>query len=324
MFLYQDVRGKMNQHIEQSKVNHEILILSTVKEFKQKSEKKDLEIQELKQKSKQKDLKIEELKKKSDEKDASMHELEHDLENLRRDFDQLTITVENNEKQTKTCFDEMKVTETQHSNKIKNLETFAGRCTKIHFTLSEEYLRRNYHHGYTLFQEDYDKDEDVKEWNKIVEEVNEDDNECDYLAKLKDSVNQYQETIYSPTYKERLKNFCYFTPVMTKRGEFIRIGCNYDFKRICVNIYHKRRDFTNEIERIDERRTCKVQTLDVCSFYIDDCLHVLLYGHYCSRIFLLHKSDEDKKLELPEGAAVKLDNYHHYTVNNSVVLYLKL
>ena len=64
IILFQGLRGKMNQHIEQSRVNHEMLILSNVKELKQKSEKKDLEIQQLKQKSELTEMTIEELKKK--------------------------------------------------------------------------------------------------------------------------------------------------------------------------------------------------------------------------------------------------------------------
>ena len=69
-----------------------------------------------------------------------------------------------------------------------------------------------------------------------------------------------------------------------------------------------RGEFTKEIERIDEQRTCKVQNNDVCSFYIGDCLHVtLLRGYFC-KIYLLHKSSENKKLDLPQGKAIKLDN----------------
>ena len=55
----------MNQHIDTSRVNHEIVILSTVKELKQKGGEKDLE--------------IEELKKKNDEKDTSLNELKRDF-----------------------------------------------------------------------------------------------------------------------------------------------------------------------------------------------------------------------------------------------------
>ena len=139
----------MNQHIDTSKVKHDILLLSTVKNLKQKSEEKDLEIEELKK-----------------ENDG----LKKEFENVRQ---QLEFKMEKNEKQTKICLDEMKKNETQQSKKIDGLETFADRCSKIHFTISERNLRRNDHrHYFTLFQKRYDRNENVEEWNKIVEEVN--------------------------------------------------------------------------------------------------------------------------------------------------------
>ena len=312
----------MNQHLEQSKVNHEILILSTVKELKQKSEQKDLEIKELKHKGEQKDLEIEELRKKNGEKDISFHEMKNNLEVLRREFDQLTTKMENNEKETKSCFDEMKQSQTQQTNRIDDLETFADRCSKIHLTLSQSTLRRNDHYGFSLFQENYDTSGSVKKWNKLVEEINEDDNKCEYLKKLKHSINQYQKTIYSLTYEERLRNFGHFTPTLTERGGFIKVGCHVDVKHICVKLYRYWKNFTSEIEKIDEQRTCKVQNNDVCSFYIGDCLHVVLYG-YWRNIYLLHYSEEDKKLNLPKGSIVKLDDIFEYIIDDSIVLYLR-
>ena len=212
------MRSKMNQHIDTSKVKHDILLLSTVKDLKQKSEEKDLEIEELKK-----------------ENDG----LKKEFENVRQ---QLEFKMENNEKQTKICLDEMKKNETQQSKKIDDLETFADRCSKIHFTLSDKHLRRNNHCDYTLFQQNYDINKNVEEWNKIVEEVNEDENKCVYLEKLKDSVNQYKETIYSPTYKKRFENVCYFLPAMVKRGGFIKIGCYYA-THICVKSFSSWRRF---------------------------------------------------------------------------------
>ena len=240
-------------------MNHEILILSTVKE--------------LKQKSKQKDLEIEELRKKNGEKDTSFHEMKNNLKVLRREFDQLTTKIENNEKETKSCFDEMKQSETQQTNRIDDLETFADRCSKIHLTLSNEWLGRNDHHHCTLFQENYNEDKEAKKWKKLVEEINKDDNECEYLGKFKDSVNRYQKTIYSLTYKQRLINFHYFTPALTEHGGFIKVGCHADIKSIHFILHRSRKDFTSEIEKIDEKSTHKVQNNEVCSFYIGDCFH---------------------------------------------------
>ena len=172
----------MNQHIDTSKVKHDILLLTSVKELKANSQQKDLE--------------IEELKKKNNEKDTRYNGLKQDFEDLKNEFNQLTTNIENSKKQTKICFDEIKQNQTHQSNKIDNLETFADRSSKIHFTLSESKVQRNYRYSSTLLQQNYDVDKDVKEWNKIVEEVNKDDNKCLYLEILKHSVNRYKETIY--------------------------------------------------------------------------------------------------------------------------------
>ena len=298
----------MNQHIDTSRVNHEIAILSTVKELKQKGGEKDLE--------------NEELKKKNDEKDTSLNELKRDFEDLKKEFDQLTTKIENNEKERTTCYEEVKENQAQQSNKIDDLETFADRCSKIHFTLSEKEFQRNHQHQSTLFQQDYDKNKNVKEWNKIVEEVNKQNSECPYLGKLKDSVNQYQETVYSPTYQQRLMNLCYFIPAMTIHGDFIKIGCHYGTEHICVKFNLNLAEFTKEIEKVDRQKTRKVQNSNVCSFYIGDCLHVVLYG-YCPKLYLLHESSEIRKLDLPQGKPVKLeDTNFNYIVDDSVVLYL--
>ena len=287
----------MNQHIDTSKVKHDILLLSTVKDLKQKSEEKDLEIEELKK-----------------ENDG----LKKEFENVRQ---QLEFKMEKNEKQTKICLDEMKKNETQQSKKIDDLETFADRCSKIHFTLSDKHLRRN-NHRLTLFEQKYDRNENVEEWNKIVEEVNEDENKCVYLEKLKDSVNQYKETIYSPTYEQRFMNLCYFIPAMVVRNRFLKIRCHHGINRIHVKSCLSREEFTKEIERIDEQKTTyKIQNNDVCSFYIGDFLHVVLLGHWY-KVYLLHKRSENKKLDLPQGKTVKLDDiYFNYIVNGSVGLY---
>ena len=153
--------------------------------------------------------------------------------------------------------------------------------------------------------------------------MNKDDNKCVYLEKLKRSVNRYQETIYSQTYKKRLENFRYFIPAMVVRGDFIKIGCHYGTKRICIKSYLSRKEFTKDIERIDEQRIiCKVQNSNVSSFYIGDCLHIVLF-ECLDKIYLLHNSDEDKKLILPRGTTVELDNFYDYIiVDDAVVLYL--
>ena len=286
--MFQGLRGKMNQHLGQFKVNHEIIFLTTVKELKQKGDQKDLEIKELEQKGEQRNLEIEELKKKNDEKDLTLNGLKHDFDELKIEFNQLTTSIKDNEKQTKTRFDEMKENQTQQSNKIDDLETFADRCSRIHFTLSEEFLRTNIHYNSTLFQNDYDKDEDVEEWNKIVKEVNEDENECAYLEKLQKSVNRYQETIYNPSYRKRLVNFCVFTPDLVLRcNEFIKVGCHKDIKHIRVKSYQYLANFSSEIEKLNEEKTFKIQNDEVCSFCIGNCLHVYLYSGLKRKIYLL-------------------------------------
>ena len=61
----------------------------------------------------------------------------------------------------------------------------------------------------------------------------------------------------------------------------------------------------------------------ICSYYIGDCLHVLLAivdGDF--EAFLLHKSNEDEALHLPNGKEVKVDDIEEYRVNASIFLWI--
>ena len=117
-------------------------------------------------------------------------------------------------------------------------------------------------------------------------------------------------------------NLCYFIPAMVVRNGFLKIRCHHGINRIHVKSCLSREEFTKEIKRIDEQKTTyKIQNNDVCSFYIGDFLHVVLLGHWY-KVYLLHKQSENKKLDLPQGKTVKLDDiYFNYIVNGSVGLY---
>ena len=314
----------MHQHSETYKSNHELLLLTTVKNLKKKSDQGE-------EKLKEKEIEIKQLKELNTKKDKTLSALKYDLENLKSQLEnvreQLTTKNEINEEHTNDRFKEINENQTQQSKnvaqfkgEIDNLQTFAERISKLHYTLSEKYLRRNDHHRFTLLQKNYDQGDVVRKWNKIVKEVVEDDNECQYLKTLKDSINQYKETIYSSTYEERLQNFCCFTPGIDHYPLY-RIRCREFTDSICVRTYFNMEDFNKEIRRNDEKRSFKIQNdLYTYSYYVGGCLHVLIWTSH--KIFLLHSSREEEKLNLPNNTVVNLDNILNYKVQESIVLYL--
>ena len=313
----------MHQHTETYKSNHELLLLTTVKNLKEKSDQGE-------EKLKEKDIEIEQLKELNTKKVETLNTLKRDFEDLKIQFEnvreQLTTKNEINEEHTNDRFKEMNENLTQQSKnvaqfkgEIGNLQTFAERISKLHYNLSELYLRKNNHYSLTLLQEKYDENEEVTKWNDMVKEVDEDDNECNYLETLKSSINQYKETIYSPTYEERLENLCYSTPGVD-HYPFMRIGCHEFTESICVKTFLSLKNFNKEIRR-NEERSCKTQNdMYTYSYYVGHRLHVLFWTS--SEVFLLHSSNEEEKLNLPNGKVVKLDNIFNYKVQDSIVLYL--
>ena len=312
----------MHQHNEALKLHHEILLLTTVKNLIEKSQQGE-------QKLKEKDFEIKQIK-------ASNTVLKQDCESLKIQLEDVRENLENkierNCEQTNDHIKEINEKQSQQSIKvdqfkadIDNLQTYAERSSKIHFTLSEKFLRRNLHYNSTLFQEKYDKDKKVIQWNEMIKSVNEDDSDCKYLKTLKASINQYTQTINSATYKERLENFCHLTPEGVFYGYFIRFGCRLLTKSICVKMFKKYNDFAKEVEAGDERRTCKVQnTYRVCSFYVGDCFHVVVYATNRYKVNLLHNSNEDEKLHLPNGNEVNIGDISNYRFVKSIVLHFTL
>ena len=242
----QGTRSEMHQHGEQSRTIHDIFLLSTVKNLKEQNNQKDLEITKLK------------------ETNANTNEtlsgLRRNFTNLHNKFEEMKKQIEIKEGEVKQYLNEIIDNQTEKSQQlikdVDDLKVFAKRTSNLHHALSEEWLQRNCHYSFTLFQAKYDKDEDVKEWNKMVDEINEDENECSYLKTLKSSVNRYKQTIYSTTYEERLMNFFYTTPLGEFRNYFIRIGCSSLTKSICVKLFISDfDDFKKEVEKNEKRRT---------------------------------------------------------------------
>lgn len=95
----------MNQHFNTSRANHDIMVLSTVKILKGKSEQNDLEIAQLK-----------EWKMKKDE---TINVMKQEIESLKKELDnvqtQLTIKMKNNQ--------EKSITTRRISRIYKSLET---------------------------------------------------------------------------------------------------------------------------------------------------------------------------------------------------------
>ena len=260
----------MYQHSKTMKLNHEFLLLKTLKNLQKKSDEGE-------EKLKEKDSEIEQLKESNTKKDVTLNELKHDvnilknqLENVRQ---QLTEKIERNEEHTNKCFEELNEKQTEQSEtfdqikkNIDNLETFAKRVSKLHSTLSYRDFQSNFHHYSTILQEDYDKKECVILLNETIKEANEDHNKCKYLKTLKDSLNQYKKTIYSSTYKERFENLSCLLPTGVVFNCFIRI--EFFSGPLCVKIFHTTVDLKKEMERNDEKRTFKSSKFKYCVFLL--------------------------------------------------------
>lgn len=125
--MFQGLRGKMNQHIDISKANHDILLLSTVKTLEEKSKQKNLEIAELKECNTTKDETINVMKQ-------DLGSLKEELENVRV---QLATQMDNNEEKVK-----------QNEDNIWNLKKFADMISKLRYVLSDKCLRKNKHYWF--------------------------------------------------------------------------------------------------------------------------------------------------------------------------------
>ena len=276
----------------------------------------------MKENSQQKDLEIAQLKEWNIQKDETINVIKQVFEDLKNELDhvreQLSKQIENNEK-------ELSEKSNQNKENIEKLEKFADTISRLHHTLSNPSLRTNQDYHWTLLQENYDQDNDVMEWNHFVEESNAiKDCKCDYMGKLRDSINKYSATVYNRKYEKRLKIFCHTTPLGTSYP-FIRIGCENCYKSICVKTFEKLEHFENEIRRNNRKKFCKIQNNHFTYSYFDfvgDTLHVVLWAK-SDKVYLLHNSKEEEKMELPIGEVVKVENMASFTVDDSIVLHIK-
>ena len=121
--------------------------------------------------------------------------------------------------------------------------------------------------------------------------------------------------------RDRLNFFCSL-PLGEFHNNFIRIGCSSLTKSICVKTFSKIDDFITEVERNDDGRTFKIQNkYNNCSYNVGECLHVLFCYSGNPEFYLLHKSNEGEKLQLPDGEKVDIDDINKYRINSSIVLY---
>ena len=136
-------------------------------------------------------------------------------------------------------------------------------------------------------------------------------------------MNQYKQTIYSSTYKERFENLVWSFPEGIFFNSFIKINC---FKKsLCVKTFDSFDEFTKEVEKKDSSRLLKVQnSADIFSYHTADCLHVLLLGFKNCHLYLLHNANEDGKQLIPqskEGYTIKdVSNFVFY---QSIVFYFE-
>ena len=241
----------MDHHIDTSKADHDILLLTSVKQLKQNSQQKDLEIAQLREWN--------------TKKDETINVMKQDFQDLKNQFKQQNMQIQRYQEEEKQKSKKIEAFQTQqskrddqHKENIANLQKFAEIISDLHLTLSQPSLKRNYIHKFTLFKESYEKEGVVMKWNTIVNEVNRDKIvNCDYLEKLKDSINQYNQTVYSPIYKERFLNL-FFTLPLGYSYPFVRIACESFCHFICVKSGFNLNDFDEEVRRNNERRYCKI------------------------------------------------------------------
>ena len=320
----------MGQHNQTSKLNHDILLLKAVKSLKEKSDLGE-------EKMKEKDVEIEELRVLNAKKDLELKEMKNEMNKLKTQFEQLETDLKRNVEKMNDRFEPLKE-QTQHSAKVEQLEKdfgdlqkFAEKISELQYNLGDElYTRTRNNHMYTVFQKGYDKDDGTNKWNRLVKEVNEKKSQHKYFTSLKNSINEYKKTIYSPSYEERLYTFTVRLPFGREWGNndvgyFIRIQCYPWTKKICVSYGHNLRDLKKKIDEYDDSRS-KVQNFhNVCYFYDDEnCLHVVKGGSRDWNYYLLHKSNEDEKLKLTNGRKIMIDDISKYMITgSSIVLWAK-
>ena len=239
--------------------------------------------------------------------------------------------IENNGRLTNNRLTEIAQLQTQHSiandqfrKEIGNLNIFAERVSKLQVSLSEKNLQWDRHHYSTLFKEKYDKNNYVTLWNNTIGEANNDDNKCNYLKTLTKSMNQYKQTIYPSTYKERFENLVWSSLEGAVFNGFIRIRC-YS-KSFCVKTFDIDDEFMKEVEKNDRSTLLKVQnTPSIFSYHTDDCLHVVSRRLQNYHLYLLHNANSDGKqliTQSKEGNTVK--DVSNFVFQKSIVIYLEI
>ena len=327
----------MHNHNESSKTHHELLLLKVVKSLKENSvreEKKlkenDLEIEQLKQLTAKMNIELNELKKSNAKIDAELNEVKRDTKgletllgnNIKINNQKLNALKQFNEKQTKNA------KKVDHLAKdVDNLLEFAEKVGELHYILGNElYNKRTNNNIVTLLQDEYDKDSEVKRWNKMITEVNREKYQSKYQNLLRDSINQYKNIIFCSTYEQRLQKFTLGIPHGTSEGLVIRIQCFSFTKSICV--YYSYLDFQKMIDEHGNSYYLKVQKMQnlCCVFDSSNCLHIVLseISKYHDIIYLLHKSNESEKLKLSNETEMMIDDISKYLINSdSIVLWLK-
>ena len=166
----------MNHHSDTSKADHDILLLTSVKELKKTSQQKDLEIAQLKEwntkkdesinmmkqnfedlknevghvrvklstqienieeKVKQKNLEIAQLKKWNTKKDESINLMKQNLQSLKSEFD--AVRVQFTKQIAIGKFNESQQIK-QNKEYIENLQKFADTISDLHLTLSNKWI----------------------------------------------------------------------------------------------------------------------------------------------------------------------------------------
>ncbi|XP_066932108.1 uncharacterized protein [Clytia hemisphaerica] len=186
---------------------------------------------------------------------------------------------------------------------IENLKTFSKTVGELHGTLSDANVKEKALTFLYLYDKDYIENEDVKQWNDFVQQINtnEDFNgDCDYLQQMKNVVNGYQVTVYSKSWGIRLFQFALAIDHGVIINKHIKLCPQYIVKYISVINHNTYQDF-NKTTRDMKWTKHSGGVASYLSFHQGSrCLNVAVMLPSCYKnVYILHWDEEDKKLKIP-------------------------
>uniref|UniRef100_A0A7M5X2R5 Uncharacterized protein n=1 Tax=Clytia hemisphaerica TaxID=252671 RepID=A0A7M5X2R5_9CNID len=200
---------------------------------------------------------------------------------------------------------------------VENLKTFAKTVGKLHGTLSDVNVRENFRIKKYLYDKDYIKNGDAKQWNDFVQQINtnEDFNgDCNYLQQMKNDVNRYQGTVYSKSWNTRLLQFALTINHGVIIGNHIKLCPHYIVEYISVINHNTYEDFNRTTQDMKWTKHSHGVASYSSIHQGSRCLNVAVrLPLWCENVYILHWDEEDKKLKMPlNGTKVSLKGDKRY------------